>query len=143
MQITAVENALNGLELKFRRVAEDQIVLAFHDADGTGFGVRLILADERLSLRAYTTGDFGADAELVRTFTTWWNAHRCVPKAVQANEDFMMDGEVTAWMEGDLFFVDLLPEPYLREWLGLQVGACGQFVADLWLAASVGFDVAA
>jgi len=141
MQITEVENALSGLDLKFNRECEDQIVVGF--GGGEGFAVRLFVHDSRLSLRAYTTGDIGSDVDVLRKFTTWWNANRCAPKAVQCNEDFIMDSEVTAWMESDLFFPEMLSPEYLQRWLHLQFRACGELRRNLKLAMSLGFDCAA
>ena len=77
---------------------------------------------------------------MVRKFTNWWNVHRCIPKAVQRNEDFVMDGEVTAWMDGDLFFTEMVPQEYLQNWLGFQLAACCDFVQNLRLAMALGFD---
>ena len=141
MQITEVENALSGLDLKFDRESEDQIVFGF--GGGEGFAVRLFVHDSRLSLRAYTTGDIGSDVDVLRKFTTWWNANRCLPKAVERNEGFIMAGEVTAWMESDLFFTEMLPPEYLQRWLELQFRACTEFMGNLDLAMTLGFDVAA
>ena len=138
MQITEVENALSGLDLKFDRESEDKIVLGFSHNDTVGFSIDLFLRGSRLSLRAYTTGDIGSDVDVLRKFTTWWNANRCLPKAVERNEGFIMAGEVTAWMESDLFFTEMLSPEYLQRWLELQFRACTEFMGNLDLAMSLG-----
>ena len=138
MQITEVENVLSGLDLKFNRESEDKIVLGFSHNDTVGFSIDLFLRDSRLSLCAYTTGDIGSDVDVLRKFTTWWNANRCLPKATERNEGFIMDGEVTAWMESDLFFTEMLSPEYLQRWLELQFRACTEFMGNLDLAMSLG-----
>ena len=140
MLITEVEKALSGLDLKFDRESEDQIVLGFSHNDTVGFSIDLFLRGSRLTLRAYTTGDIGSDVDVLRKFTTWWNANCCAPKAVQCNEDFIMDSEVTAWMASDLFFTEMLPPEYLQRWLELQFRACAEFMGNLDLAMTLAFD---